>query len=101
MRYAVVDVDGLVTNVILWDGEAEFECSEELIELEGDSLVGPGWWHESGEWIAPPEEPNDGALQAELDIIAAREAALQELTAIGVSEATARTIVGLPALGEE
>lgn len=52
MRFAVVN--GIeVTNVIVWDGEQEYEVQEDLVELPLDSPVGPGWTRVEGEWIPP------------------------------------------------
>ena len=53
MRYAEINEDGVVVNVILWDGESELEGSENLTLLEEDSQAGPDWILDSNEWIAP------------------------------------------------
>ncbi len=55
-RYAVVDKSGNVTNVIVWDGEAQYTPPEgtELIEVTG--AAGPGWTYRDGEFIAPEED---------------------------------------------
>jgi len=97
MRYAVVDTDGMVTNIILWSGTDEFSAPDgcELIQAPDEVYIGCS--REGNEWIipeppepeaAPPEDPT--VTQAKLD-------ALTELTTLGVSEETARVIVGLPA----
>lgn len=96
MRYALVK-DGLVESVILWDGETEYEIPEGCSAYEVSENVSPGWTFENDEWIVPSvqiAEPTSELVAIE----EAKETALLELTALGVSEATARVIVGLPPL---
>lgn len=44
MRYATIDADGLVSNVILWDGETDYNPGPglDLVALDDNSPVGPG-----------------------------------------------------------
>ncbi|MCU4119286.1 hypothetical protein [Variovorax sp. N23] len=57
IRWAVIK-DGIVVNVILWDGaDASFADQLEgaaLQELPDDSPVGPGWTYVEGEFVSPP-----------------------------------------------
>lgn len=53
-RYAQIE-DGLVVNILLWDGEEPYP-DEGLIQLEPESPVGIGWERVDGEWVAPPAE---------------------------------------------
>jgi hypothetical protein len=41
--WAVLDADGLVINVVLWDGETEWNAGAQVIELVGHAGVGIGW----------------------------------------------------------
>jgi hypothetical protein len=43
-RYAVVDGEGLVVNVILWDGETPYDPGDglELVRLEDGDRTEPG-----------------------------------------------------------
>jgi len=63
MRYLVLDAEGLVVNVVIWDGVSRFRWRDRTPMLESDAPVGVrmGWKHVDGEWIAPPkpEEPGD------------------------------------------
>jgi hypothetical protein len=52
-RYAILDGD-LVVNVALWDGVTPWEPDGEIVALEDDSPVGPGYVRDGDEWIAPP-----------------------------------------------
>lgn len=96
MRYAIVR-DDVVENVILWDGEESFESPDgcELVAVDDDVSI--GWTLVDETWTAPdaPEPPiptEDGA------VVSAKLAAAEALVALGVAEATARVIVGLPEL---
>jgi hypothetical protein len=44
MRYAVIDIDGTVVNVIVWDGVTPYDPGEglTLVPMAEDSTVGPG-----------------------------------------------------------
>jgi hypothetical protein len=58
MRYALIDATGLVVNVVLWDGLAEWAAPDGLTLEPAPDHVGPGWRKDGGEWIAPePIEP--------------------------------------------
>lgn len=52
MRYAVVN-DGIVSNVILWDGESPID--ENLVLIPSDQPFEIGWKYD-GENFTPPEE---------------------------------------------
>ena len=54
-QYAQV-VDGMVVNVVLWDGETEFDVAG-LVATPPNKPVGIGWQLVDGEWIAPVDEP--------------------------------------------
>lgn len=52
MRYAIVDTDGLVTNVIEWDGETEFTAPEGCaLVLDAAAVASPGDRHDSGNFV--------------------------------------------------
>lgn len=73
MKYAVVNADGLVVNVVLWDGTSEFDAGDgmTLVELpyrmdvDDDGvefrqyLAGPGWTYDGSDWTAPPVEDEE------------------------------------------
>lgn len=61
--YAVIE-NGMVVNVIVWDGEAEFTVSDnhQLINISDISdQPGIGWVYSDGVFTAPPtpERPHD------------------------------------------
>lgn len=94
MRYALVK-DGEVCSVILWDGETPYEPEEGYAMYEAPDEVAPGWKIVDDQWVAPPLV--EILVPSETEAIeTAKIQALLELTALGVSESTARTIVGLP-----
>lgn len=98
MRYAII-VNDVVTNVILWDGQEDYQPSEECELIEVDEEVSIGWFKEGGVLVAPPE-PEFEIPEEDPTVVNGKLTAVQELVAMGVSEATARTIVGLPPLSE-
>ena len=73
MSYAVVDTNGLVVNVVIWDGVTDFQVPSgmSLVELpyetrdRGDGvevqqyLAGIGWTYDGTDWIAPPAEDEE------------------------------------------
>lgn len=61
-RYAIV-IDDLVTNVALWDGVTHWQPEGEVIELDDDSSVGPGWTYDDGEWVSPPPTAEELAMR--------------------------------------
>lgn len=53
INYAVVDESGEVINLILWDGESEFDAGESLaLYPAGDAQI--GWTYANGDFTAPP-----------------------------------------------
>ena len=54
-RYALLSEDGLVENVVLWDGEAPWSPPAGLTPVEAPGQVGIGWTLQDGEWLAPQE----------------------------------------------
>lgn len=94
MRYAIVE-QGVVTNVILWNGEDPYSPPEGalFIEAPDEVSIGYGW---NGEWVRPVIPEEEIPPEESSEVTAAKERALLELTTMGVSESAARTIVGLP-----
>lgn len=52
-RWAVIENDTVV-NVIVWDGSEPAEISGEVVEIDANSPLAPGYRRVNGEWIAPP-----------------------------------------------
>lgn len=54
--YGVIDVDGTIINVVLWDGDSGWAPPEghTTLKLE-NSGAGIGWVYKKGVFIAPPE----------------------------------------------
>jgi hypothetical protein len=76
MRYAVVNADGLVVNVVLWDGTSEFDAGDGMtlvdlpyrMDTDDDGaeyqqyLAGLGWTYDGTNWTPPPEPESDEEL---------------------------------------
>ena len=56
-RYALVDADGLVINVVEWDGAADWASPPDLTPVEADPSVSKGWLRVDEGWVAPVEDP--------------------------------------------
>lgn len=54
VRYAIVQ-DGVVVNIILWDGETEWTPPEGTTVHACPDEVGIGWGYVDGVWTAPVE----------------------------------------------
>jgi hypothetical protein len=52
-RYAVI-ANGVVENVIVWDGQSEYPGSDSLINLESIPWVGPGYTYDGTTFTPPP-----------------------------------------------
>jgi hypothetical protein len=54
MRYAIVNSEtNVVENVIVWDGETEYEPNEGYIVVPASEQVSIGWHYVDGELQAP------------------------------------------------
>jgi hypothetical protein len=53
MKYAHI-IDGIVVNVIVWDGVTPIELNGELVNVD-DTPCGPDWTYDGTTFTAPPE----------------------------------------------
>ena len=55
MRYLVLDDEGFVVNVIVWDGVSKLPKRNKHVMLESDGPIGvaTGWKYADGQWIEP------------------------------------------------
>lgn len=54
-NYLIVDGDGLVTNAIVWDGEAPYDPGAGVSLVEQPDCVGIGWRRDGESWVAPDQ----------------------------------------------
>ena len=62
MRWLELNVEGVVTNIVVWDGVSEYSPQgvAQLLPCSEHSGVSFGWRKVEGGWEAPPqEESND------------------------------------------
>jgi hypothetical protein len=63
MRYLVLDNDGFVINIIVWDGVSKIPTRNQNVVLESNAPIGAtfGWQLVNNEWIALPviEQPEE------------------------------------------
>jgi hypothetical protein len=60
-HYAIVQ-DGVVTNVVVWDGETPYNPDGELVEIPEGSTAGIDWDYIDGEFVDNRPVPEIGAL---------------------------------------
>jgi hypothetical protein len=87
-NYAVVK-DGVVENIIVWDGVAEFSVpNSELIEATSDSRIG-GTYDGAFHYVAPPvPEPTAEQVAA----AGVRESVIAKLKSLGLNDAEVAAI---------
>jgi len=51
-RYAMIDADGTVYNVVMWDGETPWPNDADVLVQSDDA--GIGWRFASGKLVPPP-----------------------------------------------
>ena len=89
-NYAVVK-NGVVENIIVWDGVAAFSAPDsELIEVTADTRVG-GTYDGAFHFVVPPvPEPTAEQVAA----AEARTSAIGKLKALGLNDAEIASITG-------
>ncbi len=62
--FAVVDSDGVIVNMVVWDGESEWAPPEGTTAIDaGESGCGIGWTYKDGVFSAPPLTDDQIAAQ--------------------------------------
>tara|TARA_R100001530_G_scaffold122111_1_gene89646 strand:+ start:252 stop:530 length:279 start_codon:yes stop_codon:yes gene_type:complete len=89
-NYAVVK-DGVVENIIVWDGVAEFSVpNSELIEATADTRIG-GTYDGAFHYVEPPvPEPTAEQVAA----AETKASAIEKLKALGLNDAEIASITG-------
>ena len=88
MKYAIVK-DSLVTNIVEWDGESEYNADGELIQADENAWIGGEY---NGSFVARPPEPEPEPTAEELQAKADKESANQKLKALGLTDAEIEAI---------
>ena len=83
MKYAIVK-DSLVTNIVEWDGESEYNADGELIQADANAWIGGEY---NGSFVARPPEPEPEPTAEELQAQADKESANQKLRDLGLTDA--------------
>lgn len=89
MKYLAVDQDGLIHNIVAWDGISPYQPDEgiSLIPVDEATVVSPGdSWDGANVIFAPtPEPPAENP---------AKESARLKLTSLGLTEEEIAALVG-------
>jgi len=83
MKYAIVK-DSLVTNIVEWDGESEYNADGELIQADANAWIGGEY---NGSFVARPVEPEPEPTAEQLQAQADKESANQKLRDLGLTDA--------------
>ena len=79
-NYALIEEStGLVTNVIVWDGESEYVPAAGLIMVESDE-ASIGWTYKDEVFVAPPVAP-PAAVDIKAVNVSIRDSLLAQATA--------------------
>ena len=90
-NYAVVK-DGVVENMIVWDGVTEFSVPDsELIEATSDSRIGGSWDGNVFTFVEPPPREPTAEQVAAAEV---RASAIEKLKALGLNDAEIASITG-------
>jgi hypothetical protein len=61
-RYAIVDSNNVVNNIIIWDEASQWSPPEGMKMVKAEHvLCDIGWTHDGESFIAPPEAPVEPA----------------------------------------
>ena len=83
MKYAIVK-DSLVTNIVEWDGESEYQADGEMIQADANAWIGGEY---NGSFVARPVPPEPEPTAEELQAQADKESANQKLRDLGLTDA--------------
>lgn len=65
--YALIK-DGLVDNIVVWDGKGDLFSDYQVVELNDGTIAAPGWSYDGKSFAAPAEpEKSHGELMAEAE----------------------------------
>lgn len=56
-NYAIIGPDGIVTNVVVWDGVTPWDHDGEVVDLTGHEGAGIGWTYANGTFVDNRPEP--------------------------------------------
>lgn len=66
-NYALIK-NGVVENIVVWDGNGDLFSDYQVVELSDDTMAAPGWSYDGKSFIAPPEpEKSHEELVTEAD----------------------------------
>jgi hypothetical protein len=94
-KYAIVEGVDVINIILMADGDL-YTPPEGCLVLEAPEDISIGWRMIANDWVAPEEPPAPEQPTEDPDVTAAKYEGLKELTDLGISETTARRIVGLP-----
>jgi len=88
MKFAIVK-SSLVTNIVEWDGESEYNPDGELIQADANAWIGGEY---NGSFVARPPEPEPEPTAEEVQKAADKESGNQKLRDLGLTDAEIEAI---------
>ena len=90
MAYAIVK-DSLVTNIVEWDGVAEYIVDGELVQADTNAWIGGEY---NGSFVARPVEPEPEPTPEQAQKAADKESGNQKLRDLGLTNAEIIALTG-------
>ena len=88
MKYAHIE-NGIVINIVEWDGESEYNADGELIQADENAWIGGEY---NGSFVARPPAPAHEPTAEELQKAADKQSAHDKLSALGLTDAEIEAI---------
>ena len=88
MKYAIVK-NSLVTNIVEWDGVAEYQVDGELVQATDVAYIGGAY---NGSFVARPPAPAYEPTAEEVQKAADKASANAKLKALGLTDAELEAI---------
>lgn len=89
MNYAIIK-DSLVTNMVEWDGVAEYQVDGELVITDANAYIGGTY---NGSFVARPVEPTPEPTAEEVQLAADKASGNAKLKALGLTDAEIEAIL--------
>ena len=58
-NFATIGPDGIVTNVVVWDGTSPWEHDDNLVDLTDHPHAGIGWTYQDGTFVDNRPDPDE------------------------------------------
>ena len=91
MKKAIIN-NGIVDNIIEWDGSSEFNAEGVLVEADANAYI--GGVYSDGAFVARPPEPEPELTPEQIQAEADKASAISKLEALGLTDAEIKALSG-------